>query len=184
MSEIPKQPVANVIRITECGPDGGPVSPLILLAGAVVGLAVSIAFWSSVHAVRVATPAPQAAPVLIPIHEFRASLVRVIDGDTVELYVDRGHGDYSTRIVRLLGIDCPERGTPEGQQATQFTREWFSTARGLNPEWPVALRSDKQDSFGRWLVTIEDTRGRSLRDDLAAAGHVKQVAAEVSDGRD
>lgn len=113
-----------------------------------------------------------------PALRLRARPVRVIDGDTIEVFIDRGHGDFSQRRVRLLGIDCPERDSPAGEAATKHTAEWLAAAAAGAPskadqDWPLQLRSDRDDAFGRWLAIVEDCWGKSLADSLRAAGHVK-----------
>ena len=47
--------------------------------------------------------------------EFTGKVVKVIDGDTIDVLT----GDKQTIRIRLNGIDCPERGQPFGNTATQ-----------------------------------------------------------------
>jgi len=44
-----------------------------------------------------------------------ATVARVIDGDTIVL--------ASGEVVRLIGVDAPEVGSPGANQATQFVRD-------------------------------------------------------------
>jgi endonuclease YncB( thermonuclease family) len=60
----------------------------------------------------------------IPEQDVRADwlkgkVVRVSDGDTLDLLVDEEDGPRKIRI-RLQGIDCPERGQPWGKRATEY----------------------------------------------------------------
>lgn len=98
----------------------------------------------------------------------RSALVaRVIDGDTLELEIDNGfHTGLKKQRLRLLGINCPELNTPEGQAAKEAVR---AKVEGKQ----VVIRSHKDadhDSFGRWLceVWIGD---ESLNDWLVTNGH-------------
>jgi endonuclease YncB( thermonuclease family) len=113
-------------------------------------------------------------PPALLVHEYPARVLRVLDGDTLEAYVDRGHDDYSVRMLRLLDIDTPETDQPGGSEATAFTKAWTTQASAAAPDWPLRIKSDRKDSFGRWLAVVTDTAGRNLKDDLAAAGHVKK----------
>ena len=71
--------------------------------------------------------------------------------------------------VRLAGLNAPEHGTPAGEQATAFVRDWLKTAsRTLHVETD---KPDPRDKFGRWLVRLSSSDGRCLNDDLVAAGH-------------
>ena len=91
------------------------------------------------------------------MYTYKFKVVRVIDGDTVDMLIDLGFNTFSQQRVRLEGIDAPEtRGKPDeveaiGRQSTQ----WL-TDRLLNTE---AMRLDSrtgQGKYGRYLVTIYD----------------------------
>lgn len=50
------------------------------------------------------------------LYNYAATLVRIIDGDTVSLDVDAGFGIWLRgERFRLAGINAPEMNTPEGQ---------------------------------------------------------------------
>lgn len=78
---------------------------------------------------------------------FKAKLLRVIDGDTVELQVDLGF--YVSRIdrFRLAGVDTPEHSA--GVAARDYLTELLSQL----DEW-FEVRVTKADKYGRWLVVI------------------------------
>ncbi len=46
--------------------------------------------------------------------EYRARLVRVVDGDTLDLTLDLGFGIIRTDRFRLFGLNAPELSTGEG----------------------------------------------------------------------
>ena len=50
---------------------------------------------------------------------FSGQVVGVLDGDTIDVLVDR-----SPVRVRLHGIDCPEKSAPFGNQAKKFASDW------------------------------------------------------------
>lgn len=138
------------------------------------------------------------------MYEYRAEVLRVVDGDTLDLRIDLGF-KIDVRIrVRLYGIDTPEtygvpKGSPEyvlGKAATQFVLDWI---RG----WPVTPRGSKDvggfpsalvirttdanslnfgtGKYGRWIAEIyRDIAGTrdpiSLNDALVAAGHATEVS--------
>ena len=84
---------------------------------------------------------------------------RVIDGDTFVLY----HvGVPAEERVRILGIDTPERGKPNSQEAAQFTTRWLH-------QGAFTLTTCKRDSFGRLLGSV-DRRGEFLGAQLIGAG--------------
>lgn len=55
---------------------------------------------------------------------FAGQIERVIDGDTVvvKLLIDTGHDETltRTRTIRILGINAPEKATPEGKAALDY----------------------------------------------------------------
>ena len=42
------------------------------------------------------------------MYEYRAQLIKVIDGDTIDAKIDLGFGISIEKRVRLVGIDAPE----------------------------------------------------------------------------
>lgn len=69
-------------------------------------------------------------------------IVRVLDGDTVEILV----GDISTR-VRLNGIDAPEKNQPFGQRSRQALTDIVAGKT-------VLALGDRRDQYGRLLATL------------------------------
>lgn len=110
-------------------------------------------------------------------------VVKVIDGDTIDLRISLGFGITGTLRIRLYGIDTPEtfgvhaEGV-RGPAATSFTRAWLQErAERLQIETfkgSAATVGIGDGSFGRWLGALSDREtaedlGQALRD----AGHVK-----------
>lgn len=97
--------------------------------------------------------------------EYRAQCLRVVDGDTAHLFVDRGNHDYSVWKVRLYGVDTPELRSRDAedraraQDAKSQLAEWLRPVQILNMVnldlWPLRIRTYRDpDSFGRWLVDV------------------------------
>lgn len=107
------------------------------------------------------------------IWAYRAQLVRVIDGDTLDVVIDQGLHTHRTERVRLLGVNTPERKgntRKAGDAARLFVVDWLSWLEGM--DWPLTVRTEKTDAFGRYLARVwRTTDGRCLNDDLLAAGH-------------
>ena len=107
------------------------------------------------------------------VYEYRARVVRVIDGDTLELTLDVGFRLTLTDHFRLAGLNCPELPTPEGKAAAAFTADWLHAADALDP-WPLVVRTerDRREKYGRLLATVLHG-GQSLNAALLAAGRAK-----------
>jgi micrococcal nuclease len=85
------------------------------------------------------------------IYEYAASLVRVVDGDTVWLDVDLGFKIHVTLDFRLLGINAPEMvgsSRVEGLKSKEALEKMLSLG-------PLTIYTEKSDKYGRWLATIK-----------------------------
>ena len=103
---------------------------------------------------------------------FPATLVRVVDADTIDCLIDVAmHGRRIERL-RLLGVNAPEtRGATKaaGDAATGYVVWWLSQAGG---DWPLRIETHKSDVFGRYLALVWRVYdGRCLNDDLVSSGH-------------
>ena len=99
------------------------------------------------------------------LYWYEATLIRVIDGDTVKLRVDTGFGNLHTDTFRLSEINCPEINTDAGKIARDYTQAWF-TRRG----YACLLKSVKEDKYGRYLASIHDAKNIDdcLNDELVS----------------
>ena len=67
---------------------------------------------------------------------YEAELIRVIDGDTIDAWIDLGFNITVRRRIRLWGIDAPETRTldleekAEGKIAKARLEEMLSLSRG------------------------------------------------------
>jgi len=72
--------------------------------------------------------------------DYRAQLVRVVDGDSVILLIDVGMGARVEEEIRLVGVSAPEHYQPGGLESRDFTAAWFKQLPQTR-KWPVALRT-------------------------------------------
>lgn len=105
------------------------------------------------------------------MYQYKAQVIRVVDGDTVWLEVDLGFDVRRRDSFRLVGINAPEMRTAEGVAA----REWL-VAQLAGAEAPgrltIATNKDKREKFGRYLATLwVDEFGPSVNDAMVTAGH-------------
>lgn len=82
-----------------------------------------------------------------------ARCIGVVDGDTLDVEIDRGFRDRSEKRIRLYGINTPERGQAGYREATLGLSHLLfngATAR------PLIIRTIAPgDKYGRWLASIE-----------------------------
>jgi micrococcal nuclease len=90
---------------------------------------------------------------------YRAKIVRVVDGDTVDAEVDAGFGSYRVERLRLAGVDAPElkprRGTPEEREEERLlAHKAKERVTNLMLGKECVIRTFKTGSFGRWIAQI------------------------------
>lgn len=102
------------------------------------------------------------------MYEYKAEVIRVIDGDTVHLMVDLGMDVNVACKCRLWGINAPEMNTQEGKDAKAF----LTALLGRRAEWRVKTFKDKKEKYGRYLVSIYDPMCElpCLNDAMISAG--------------
>jgi micrococcal nuclease len=127
---------------------------------------------------------------------FTARVIGVADGDTLTARViGVTDGDTLTavrtgrpEVIRLRGIDAPERGQAYCERAKQY-------AAALAFGQVVAVEAAGRDRYGRLLAEVRLPDGRSLNEELVRAGYawwfrrysadrtLAQLEAEARTGR-
>lgn len=118
---------------------------------------------------------------------FRAQPLRVIDGDTADLFIDSGFRGYHQFRVRFLDIDTPELNSKdederakakEAKELVQDLLDCFERTTIVDlAHWPLRIETEKDpDNFGRWLARIfftDDGVERGVNAELLNAGLAK-----------
>ncbi len=88
------------------------------------------------------------------MHEYKCTILRVVDGDTVDVDIDLGFGVWLRKErVRLHGIDTPESRTRDleekkyGLAAKQFVKDILL----VGSKQRLITEKDKTGKFGRIL---------------------------------
>lgn len=122
--------------------------------------------------------------------EYKATVIRVVDGDTLELELDLGFDTFRKEKVRLARVDTPEvygvkkesAEYQKGQLASQFTKEWIEKTNG---EIVVKTEKDKTGKYGRYIVEVfagdGDSVGENLQEAIIAAGYDKNSPLTYQD---
>ncbi len=99
-------------------------------------------------------------------------VMRIVDGDTIDIAIADAQYKGDTTRVRLLGVDCPEVARSEklaeawADQATELTRS-------LAVESTITLhleRDETRGKYGRLLAHIELPDGSCLNEQLLLHG--------------
>ena len=109
----------------------------------------------------------------------RAKIVRLVDGDTVDVDIDLGMSITTRQRLRLYGINTPEVRGPEkvaGHAATQHLADLLVEFKHEG-DWDIVVQTykDKKGKFGRLLAVLigDDGEGTSvnLNERMVADGH-------------
>lgn len=100
------------------------------------------------------------------LYEYRAQIIRIVDGDTVHAEVQLGCDVRINLILRLYGINAPEMKTPEGQPAKAHLIELVGSA-------PLTIRTvkDKREKYGRYLATLIRDDGVDINQSMLNDGY-------------
>ena len=82
------------------------------------------------------------------LYTYKAYLERVVDGDTLLVYIDLGFGIYIQQRLRLRGIDASEIESKEGQKAKKFVESELKDTNFL------ILKTHGSDIYDRYLVDV------------------------------
>lgn len=83
---------------------------------------------------------------------FPGTVVRVVDGDTIDVDCRIPFYMRTVQRFRLMGYNAPEMRGPEkemGRVATTYLRDLLPVGS------EIMIRSHKGDAFGRWLADVE-----------------------------
>jgi micrococcal nuclease len=93
-----------------------------------------------------------------------ARVLRVVDGDTLDVVVDLGLGHRAFPRLRLRGIDTAELYTEAGRQARTFVEDTLANC----PVVVIATR--RTDTYGRYLADVKYKTGASDPEQILQQG--------------
>ncbi len=122
---------------------------------------------------------------------YRARFVRALDADSLRLMVDLGFGARHEFDLRLAGVNAPEMGTMEGEDALvavlTLMADHAVPIRGDAGGWPLVAATHRRESgvevrsFARYVGTLEivGETGESIDVGgwLVAGGYASRVGA-------
>lgn len=89
------------------------------------------------------------------MYEYKITkIIKIVDGDTVDVILDLGFDMYKKERIRLVGIDTPESRTRDleekemGLEAKEFLERRMNDCENL---W---VRTEKDGKYGRMLGEI------------------------------
>jgi len=113
------------------------------------------------------------------MYQYKAKLIRVVDGDTVDALIDCGFSTFKKERIRLYGIDAPESRTRDkeekkrGLAAKARLKELIKEGKN---EFVIETSIDKKGKYGRLLGELfkEEDSQLSYNDILVSEGHATE----------
>ena len=107
-------------------------------------------------------------------YNFRVTeIVKVLDGDTIDVIIDLGFDLYKKERVRIAGVDTPEKRTRDleekalGEDATNWLKEKLEGA--ISGEDDLVIRTELKGGVGKygrllgWLYIGDETESINER---------------------
>jgi len=106
------------------------------------------------------------------MYEYKVKeVVKVVDGDTVDILIDLGFGLTKKERVRVAGIDTPESRTRDLKEK-RYGLEAKDYIQGLLSSGSLSVRTEKDGKYGRmlgWLYV--DKNEKSVNEIMIEAGY-------------
>jgi micrococcal nuclease len=103
------------------------------------------------------------------MYEYNAKVLKVIDGDTLEVEFDLGFKISFIDKIRLLGINTPEiygKNKDLGIKSKNRTSELVPIGSNII----IRTHKDQREKYGRYLAHVVLPDGRILNDILLSEG--------------
>tara|TARA_R100000008_G_C3585093_1_gene171623 strand:- start:2187 stop:2522 length:336 start_codon:yes stop_codon:yes gene_type:complete len=108
------------------------------------------------------------------MYEYRALCVKIIDGDTIEAFIDLGFDLWTRKRIRLFGINTPEIRTKNLEEKQKgIAAKGFLRLTLEKNNYEFILLSRGVGKYGRCLgeIFIDDTNVNQL---LLKEGHATE----------
>jgi len=108
------------------------------------------------------------------LFHYKATVDRVIDGDTIDVVLDLGFDISYRGRIRFEGINAPESRTRDavekqaGLAAKRYVEDWIN---GLEKKVIIQTSLDDRGKYGRILGRILNDEGECLNDEMVSLGH-------------
>jgi micrococcal nuclease len=106
------------------------------------------------------------------MYTYKATLIKLIDVNTIDAEIDLGFGVFVRQRIRLFGISIP---TTDDKSVVDIKNRLYEL---LGKEFIVTTMLNKRGKFGRVLGTVyslvNDEVGENINDVLISEGYAKE----------
>ena len=109
-------------------------------------------------------------------YRYKVTLDRVVDADTIDVFVDLGLHTFRKERLRLYGIDAWETRGEEREKGLKAKEALIKLLDGKT--LAIETFKDKTGKYGRFLATVWAMEGPSsinVNEWLVAEGHAENV---------
>jgi len=109
------------------------------------------------------------------MYEYKCELIKVVDGDTIDVLIDVGFSTFRKERVRLYGINAPEsrtRNLEEKEKGLAAKARLKEILKDFGKHFIIKTEIDKKGKYGRILGQIFDLECENCANDmLVTEGH-------------
>ena len=106
------------------------------------------------------------------LYTYKGELVRIIDGDTIEAFIDLGFDTWTKRFIDVYGIDAPEIRTKDEREKEFGVHAKEELERLMTKTFYI--QSKDYDSFGRSEAELYNEYGLNIGKELYKKGFIKK----------
>lgn len=110
------------------------------------------------------------------MYNYKAKVLRVVDGDTYDMEVDLGFGIKFNARFRLNGVDTPETWRPKSDGEREHGERATARVKELIEGKYVTVYSHKLGIYGRYSADVYLADEKNLADLLIREGFEKLEA--------
>jgi len=113
--------------------------------------------------------------IMDPFYKFRGRVIRVVDGDTVDAYLDLGFNTFVKQRLRIDNFDAPESWRPKSQAEKEHGEAAKARAIELLEGFELTFYTSKAIGiYGRYGASIILPDGRLFREVMIMEGFAKR----------
>jgi micrococcal nuclease len=98
------------------------------------------------------------------MYTYQAIIRKIIDGDTIDVFIDLGFSVYTEKRLRLAYLNAPEMSTPEGKLSKAYLVERLPIGSNVS-----ILTKKGPDLYNRWIAVVT-YNGEVINDTLIQKG--------------
>jgi micrococcal nuclease len=113
------------------------------------------------------------------MYTYTASVLKVIDGDTIEVDFDLGFGVWlRNQRIRLDGIDTPESRTSDKEEKVRGTLSKDKLKEILGKDIQITTKIDPNEKYGRILGVLMNKDGINVNQWLIENNYAVKYSGE------